>query len=105
MVYAVVDIGGNQIIVEPGKFYDVNYICAEPGDLINLNRVLFFSDSNNQFSLGNPCLSAVVIKAKILRHVKGKKITVFKMKSKKNYRIKQGHRQKRTRLLVEDIIS
>nr|YP_009395085.1 ribosomal protein L21 [Bryothamnion seaforthii]ARW63853.1 ribosomal protein L21 [Bryothamnion seaforthii] len=102
MVYAVVDTGGNQIIVEPGKFYDINYICADPGDIINLNRVLFLAKSN-RFSIGRPCLEDIIVRVKILKHVKAKKLTIFKIKPKKNARLKKGHRQKLTRILVEEI--
>lgn len=102
MVYAVVEIGGRQVIVEPGKFYDVNYIDVDPGDIITLNRVLFLSNSNS-FNIGYPCLHNIIVKAKVLRHIKANKLTVFKMKSKKNLRVKQGHRQKLTRILIEDM--
>lgn len=103
MIYAIVDISGHQLLMEPGKFYDVNYISANPGDIINLNRVLFLSISE-VFSIGMPCLDNVIIKAKILKHVQGRKLTVFKTKPKKNMRLKKGHRQKLTRLLVQEII-
>nr|YP_009393442.1 ribosomal protein L21 [Bostrychia simpliciuscula]ARW62004.1 ribosomal protein L21 [Bostrychia simpliciuscula] len=102
-MYAIIDIGGHQIWIEPGKFYDVNYIYANPGDVVNLHRVLFLSKSN-AFHVGIPCLNNVVVKAKILKHFRGKKLTVFKIKPKKNSRLKKGHRQKLTRLLVQDII-
>nr|ARW68219.1 ribosomal protein L21 [Chondria sp. (in: red algae)] len=102
MVYAVVEISGSQIIVEPGKFYDVNYINVNPGDIITLNRVLFLSNSS-KFDIGYPCLKNIVIKAKVLRHLQGQKLTVFKMKPKKNVRTKKGHRQKLTRILIEDL--
>lgn len=104
MTYAIVDMGGHQVWIEPSKFYDVNYIHANPGDLINLNRVLFFSKSN-VFKIGMPCLDNVIVKAKILKHIKGKKLTIFKIKPKKNVRLKKGHRQKLTRLLVQEITS
>lgn len=103
MVYAVIELGGNQLIIEPGKFYDVNYMNANPGDIINLNRVLVIAQSNN-FSFGCPCLNNVSVKAKVLRHLKGKKLTVFKVKPKKNSRVKIGHRQKLTRIFVEKIL-
>lgn len=102
MTYAVVDVGGCQVIVEPGKFYDLNYIPAEPGDIINLNRVLFLS-KDNVYSIGKPCLDNVMVKATILRHFGGNKITVFKMKSKKNSRVKKGHRQRLTRIFIDYI--
>nr|YP_009392605.1 ribosomal protein L21 [Bostrychia tenella]ARW61167.1 ribosomal protein L21 [Bostrychia tenella] len=103
MIYAIVDVAGHQMWIEPGKFYDVNYICANPGDIINLNRVLFFSNSN-VFHVGMPCLDKVTVKAKILKHFKGRKLTIFKIKPKKNSRFKKGHRQKLTRFLVQDIV-
>nr|YP_009399634.1 ribosomal protein L21 [Digenea simplex]ARW69453.1 ribosomal protein L21 [Digenea simplex] len=103
MVYAVVEIGGNQIIIEPGKFYDVNYICANPGDIVSFNRVLYIAQSNN-FSIGRPCLNNIIVKVKILRHFKDNKLTVFKIKPKKNARLKKGHRQKLTRVFIEQIL-
>nr|ARW69244.1 ribosomal protein L21 [Polysiphonia sp.] len=102
MTYAIVDIGGNQIFVEPKKFYDIDYIPSNPGDLICLKRVLFLSNSYT-FQVGTPCINNILVKATILRHFKSKKVAVFKMKSKKNYRVKRGHRQKFTRIFIEDI--
>nr|YP_009122280.1 50S ribosomal protein L21 [Vertebrata lanosa]AJH66038.1 50S ribosomal protein L21 [Vertebrata lanosa] len=104
MTYAVIDIGGNQIIIEPGRFYDMNYIPAEPGDVIKFNRVLFLNKDNNYF-LGRPCIDGFHVKATILKHLTDDKITVFKVKPKKNNRFKKGHRQKLTRVFIEDILS
>jgi len=102
MVYAVVEIGGHQVIVEPGKFYDVSYMHVSPGDVISLNRVLFLSNSS-KFDIGRPCLTNVIIQAKVLRHLKGKKLTIFKIKPKKNSRVKKGYRQKLTRILIDNM--
>nr|YP_010850355.1 ribosomal protein L21 [Lophurella caespitosa]WGH13238.1 ribosomal protein L21 [Lophurella caespitosa] len=103
MTYAVIDVGGNQIIIEPGKFYDINYVYANPGDTISFKRVLFFSKSN-AYQIGTPCLEKIFVKATVLKHLRGKKIKVFKVKPKKNNRIIKGHRQKLTRIFVEDIL-
>lgn len=103
MIYAVVEVGGTQTIIEPGKFYDVNYMNVNPGDIITINRVLFLSNSS-KFNVGYPYLNNVVVRAKVLRHVNANKLTVFKMKPKKNSRIKKGHRQKLTRILIEDLV-
>ena len=103
MVYAIVEIGGSQIIVEPGKFYDVNYMHLNPGDVIRLNRVLLFAITG-KVNLGSPCLHKVTVCAKVLRHFRGSKLTVFKVKRKKNTRTKRGHRQLLTRLLIEKIV-
>lgn len=102
MTYAIVEISGKQIWVEPGRFYDVNQIRGNPGDTIILKRVLLYKNDNN-LEIGRPCLNKVYITAKILKHIKGTKITIFKMKPKKNMKLKQGHRQNCTRLLVQKI--
>lgn len=103
MNYAIVDAGGKQVWVEQGKFYDFNYINSKPGDTLVLNRVLFLSH-NGVIKMGNPCIINKCIKIKILKHFNGKKLIIFKMKPKKNMRIKQGHRQKLTRVLIQQIL-
>nr|YP_009511574.1 ribosomal protein L21 [Melanthalia intermedia]AXI97451.1 ribosomal protein L21 [Melanthalia intermedia] len=102
MTYAVIEADGRQFVVEPGKYYDLNHISGEPGDVIQLNKVLAIR-SQELISLGQPCIRSVAIRGKILKHIKGRKINIFKMKSKKKARKKQGHRQQLTRLLVEKI--
>nr|YP_009295871.1 ribosomal protein L21 [Schimmelmannia schousboei]AOM64806.1 ribosomal protein L21 [Schimmelmannia schousboei] len=100
--YAIIEADGRQIWIQPGKFYDLNYVEGEPGDIIHLNRVLLLNNQG-KISIGNPCVQSIKIKTKILKHLKGKKLTIFKMKPKKNMRSKQGHRQKLTRLFIEEI--
>lgn len=104
MKYAIIEAGGKQIWIEQGKFYDVNYIHSQPGDIVQLKRVLL-ANSNNKIHIGYPCINKIFIQAKIIKHLKAKKINVFKMKPKKNKKSKQGHRQKLTRLLIENIIN
>nr|QCI07698.1 ribosomal protein L21 [Nitophyllum punctatum] len=103
MNYAIVEISGRQVWIEPGKFYDLNYVPGNPGDKIYLNRVLFISH-NNIVKIGTPCLQSICVKTKIIKHIKGRKLTILKMKPKKNIRYKRGHRQQLTRLLIEDIL-
>nr|YP_009399433.1 ribosomal protein L21 [Dictyomenia sonderi]ARW69039.1 ribosomal protein L21 [Dictyomenia sonderi] len=102
MTYAVIDVGGSQIIIEPGKFYDVNYIVANPGDIIRFKRVLFYYKSDG-YHIGTPCLDKVFVKAIVLKHLRGKKVKIFKVKPKKNNRTKKGYRQKLTRIFVQDV--
>nr|ARW64897.1 ribosomal protein L21 [Polysiphonia sertularioides] len=104
MTYAVLDVSGTQIIVESGKFYDVNHLNANPGDIVHLNRVLFLKGDDN-YLVGKPCINSVHVKAIILKHFNNNKVTVFKFKRKKNSRLKKGHRQKLTRIFIQDIIS
>ncbi len=103
MGYAIIDAGGKQFWIESGKFYDFNYIPSEPGDILVLNRILLVSNDNG-LQIGNPCLEYNKVKIKILKHIKGRKIIVFKMKPKKNIRLKQGYRSKLTRVLIQDIL-
>lgn len=102
MTYAIIEASGRQIWVEPGKFYDMNYIHGEPGDRIKFNRVLLQS-KDGTIKIGEPCIKSANVEAKILKHLKSRKINVFKMKPKKNASTKYGHRQKLTRILIEEI--
>nr|YP_010728586.1 ribosomal protein L21 [Phymatolithon calcareum]WEA76858.1 ribosomal protein L21 [Phymatolithon calcareum] len=102
MIYAIVEIGGRQFWIQSGSFYDVSKIHAQPGETIVLNKVLFLNREGN-IIVGSPCIDNVSVKAKVLKHLKSRKITVFKMKPKKNMKSKQGHRQDLTRLLIQEI--
>ena len=100
--YAIVEASGKQFWVEPGKFYDLNYINLSPGDKIHLLRVLLVSREGN-ILVGRPCLDKVCIEATILGHIRSKKVTVYKMRPKKKTRKKQGHRSTLTRVLIDSI--
>lgn len=100
--YAVVDIGGHQLIVEEGRWYTVNRLDAEPGSTIQLGRVLALK-SNGEFKVGQPYLDGVTVQAQILEDMKGPKVIVYKMKPKKHYRRTNGHRQPLTKFLVTKI--
>ena len=102
MQYAIVEIGGRQFWIEKGKYYDLNRIPTELGKEIILNRVLLLKN-NNEILIGQPYLKTVKITGKILQHLRGQKKIVYKMKPKKKFRKKQGHRQELTRVLIKDI--
>lgn len=102
MLYAIVELGGKQLWIQPGRFYDINKIDGNPGETMLLNKVLFLNREGD-IKIGYPCVGDVSIRAKILKHLKGKKVTVFKTKPKKNVRIKKGHRQELTRLLIQEV--
>jgi large subunit ribosomal protein L21 len=102
MKYAIVEISGRQFWIEKGKYYDFNRISTELGKQIILNRVLLVNNESDLL-IGKPYVDTVKIKGKILEHFRGKKQIVYKMRPKKKYRKKQGHRQELTRVLIEDI--
>ena len=76
MKYAIAQTSGKQFLVKPGEWYDIDYIRnGEVGDYIYLNKILFFRNEN-KIQIGKPFLTESKISAKIIQHVKGKKITV-----------------------------
>ena len=102
MKYAIVEIGGHQVWVEEGQHFITNRISIEPGTKISINRILLVNvEGNLQF--GHPYLSNSKIEGQIMEHLRGSKVIVYKMKSKKKYRRKKGHRQEMTKLLINSI--
>nr|YP_536890.1 ribosomal protein L21 [Neopyropia yezoensis]Q1XDS8.1 RecName: Full=Large ribosomal subunit protein bL21c; AltName: Full=50S ribosomal protein L21, chloroplastic [Neopyropia yezoensis]AIA21445.1 50S ribosomal protein L21 [Neopyropia fucicola]AGH27533.1 ribosomal protein L21 [Neopyropia yezoensis]QFZ66869.1 ribosomal protein L21 [Neopyropia yezoensis]ULU28868.1 ribosomal protein L21 [Neopyropia yezoensis]WKD83364.1 ribosomal protein L21 [Neopyropia yezoensis] len=104
MTYAIIEASGTQLWIEEGRYYDLNHIPVDPGQSIILGKVLLLN-KNGEVTLGRPCIEGVTIKATVMRHLRGKKITVFKMKPKKKMRLKKGHRQELTRLMIDSITS
>ena len=102
MKYAIVEISGRQFWIETGKYYDFNRIPTELGKEITLNRVLLLNNEG-EILVGKPYLESVKVKGKILEHLRGRKVIVYKMRPKKKTRKKQGHRQEITRVLIKDI--
>ena len=102
MDYAIVDIGGHQIWDEEGQYFAINKIEAEPGAAIDINRVLLINKDGN-VHFGKPYVTNSKVKGEIMGHYRGSKILVYKMKTKKKYRRKKGHRQELTKLKVNTI--
>jgi large subunit ribosomal protein L21 len=100
--YAIIEIGGTQLRVEPGRFYDVNRLAAEVDDTVTLDKVLFVQEEG-KITVGQPLVAGATVTAKVLRQMRGRKVIVYKMQPKKKTRKKQGHRQELTRILVESI--
>ncbi len=101
-IYAIIETGGKQYIVEPGSKIKVEKLEGEKGQEIILDRVLLVKD-NGKILTGEPYLENFIVKAKILKQGKGKKIIVYKFKRRKKYRRKKGHRQLFTELLIQEI--
>ncbi|MEN9224524.1 MAG: 50S ribosomal protein L21 [Thermostichus sp. HHBFW_bins_43] len=103
MTYAIVETGGKQLWVEPGRFYDVERLPeADEDSPLDLSQVLLVNHEG-QVTLGHPYISEAVVKARVLHHRRGSKVIVYKMKPKKKTRRKKGHRQELTRVLIESI--
>ena len=103
MKYAIAQTSGKQFLVKPGEWYDIDFIRdGEIGDYIYLNKILFFRNET-QIQIGKPFLTESKIPAKIIQHLKGKKITVLKTKPKKRYTRTRGHRQPYTRIQIDTL--
>ena len=102
MTYAIVEIGGTQIRVEPGRFYDINLLAAEPDSNYTIDKVLLVNN-DNEVSVGRPYVEGATVEGTVMRHRRGKKVIVYKMKPKKKTRKKRGHRQELTRLMIDSI--
>ena len=101
-MYAVIRTGGKQHRVSPGDRLKVEKLDDAVGSQIELSEVLLV-EKDGKLTLGKPVINKAKVKATVLGQDRGKKITVFKKKRKKQYRRTRGHRQHFTELLVEDI--
>jgi large subunit ribosomal protein L21 len=101
--YAIIRTGGRQFKVEPGKRYRLPTLVGEPGGKIEFTDILLGTTDGKKLQLGQPKLGKAKVTGEIVRHGKGDKIIVFKMKRRKNYARKQGHRQGYTEVKISDI--
>ena len=102
-MYAIVEIAGQQFKVEQDRYIYTHRLQANEGDAITFDKVLL-TDNSGTVSVGKPYVAGAKVTGKILGHVKGDKVIVFKKKRRKGYAKKNGHRQQFTRVLIESII-
>ena len=102
-MYAIVEIAGQQFKVETDKKLFVHRLDAEQGDSLEFERVLLV-DNDGKIAIGTPTVKGAKVTAKVLEHVKGDKVIVFKKKRRKGYKKKNGHRQLFTQIQVETIV-
>ena len=102
-MYAIVEIQGQQFKVEPNRKVYVHRLPNAEGEEVEFDKVYLIEDGE-QVKVGKPVVENAKVKAKVLRHLKGDKILVFKKKRRKGYKKLRGHRQHYTQILVEEII-
>lgn len=102
-MYAVLETGGRQFRVEPGRPIVVEKLPGDPGSPVTFDRVLLVVDDQGRTHVGRPFVDGARAVGRVLSQERGKKILVFKYKAKKNYRRRRGHRQYLTRVLIEQI--
>ena len=103
-MYAIVEIAGQQFKVEKDQKVFVHRLSTEEGKKISFDNVLLIGDGNN-ITLGAPAIDGAQVGAKVLSHLKGDKVIVFKKKRRKGYRKKNGHRQALTEIVIESIVA
>ena len=101
-MYAIIESCGKQYKVTEGDVVFFEKLDAEEGKKVTFDNVILVSNEG-KVQIGNPYVKGVKVEGKVISHGKGKKIIVFKMKPKKNYRRKQGHRQPYTKVEITSI--
>lgn len=101
MAYAIIRSGDKQFRVTPGSVIRVPSLGAEVGGKQSFDVLVFGDDSG--VKVGNPIVGGVAVEGTVLDHGRGKKIIVFKMKRRKQYKRKQGHRQNYTTVRIDSI--
>ena len=101
-MYAVVEIQGSQFKVEKDQKLFVNRIDAKEGSKVSFDNVLL-TDDGNKVEVGKPNISGISVEAKIITHKKDDKVIVFKKKRRKGYKVKNGHRQVITEIIIQGI--
>ncbi len=104
-MYAVVSCGGKQYRVSPGDILQVEKLDKSPNEKVELDQVLLINQDDDSLQVGNPYIKGAKVICTLLEEKKGKKIIIFKIKRRKGYRRKKGHRQIYHFLKVEDIVS
>ncbi len=102
-MYAIIETGGKQYRVQEGDVIRVEKLEVADGETVKFDKVLLVADEG-RLSVGKPYVDGAVVEAVVENQGKAKKIIVFKYKSKKDYRKKQGHRQPYTQIKIEKIV-
>jgi len=101
-MYAIVDIAGQQFKVEKGKKLYVNRLEATEGSSLEFEKVLLI-DNEGKVKVGAPTVKGASVSAKVLSHLRGDTVIVFKKKKRKGYQKMNGHRQYLSQVEIEDI--
>ncbi|MCK4499850.1 50S ribosomal protein L21 [Candidatus Babeliales bacterium] len=99
--YVIFQTGGKQYQAVPGRTLAVEKLEGEAGDKLEFNEVLFVKKGEDQYEFGTPHVEGFTLKANIVKQDRGTKLVVFKMKKRKKYRVKKGHRQPHTVIRFE----
>ncbi len=102
MTYAIIETGGKQLLVEPGRVYNIERLHVEAESDYTVDKVLLVNNEG-EVTIGKPYIEGATVEGTVMRHLRGKKVIVYKMQPKKKTRKKRGHRQEMTRLMINSI--
>jgi large subunit ribosomal protein L21 len=103
MPYAVISDRGSQYTVKPGERLRVASREGKPGEKVVFDKVLLFG-GDGAAKVGSPEVAGARVEATLVRHGRGKKVIIFKIRRRKGYRRKQGHRQDFTEVLIDSVV-
>ncbi len=103
-MYAIVEIAGQQFKVAKDQKVYVHRLQNEEGSKVTFDNVLLL-ENGNDITIGAPAIDGATVEAKVIKHLKGDKVIVFKKKRRKGYKVRNGHRQYLTELVIESIVS
>ncbi|MBY0450247.1 MAG: 50S ribosomal protein L21 [Cyanobacteria bacterium] len=101
-MYAVVDINGKQYPIQEGRYLDVDRLNKEPNEKFDVSSVLLVAAGEHSL-VGAPYIAGATATATVVKHLRGPKLLVYKMRCKKGYRRKNGHRQEFTRIMIDSL--
>jgi large subunit ribosomal protein L21 len=103
MAYAVISDRGKQYTVRPGERVRLDRNAAEPGSKVVFDQVLLYGGGDEGVKSGTPSIAGARVEGTVLAHGRGKKLIVFKIRRRKGYRRKQGHRQDYTDVRIDSV--
>ena len=103
-MYAIVEIAGQQFKVAKDQKVFVHRLPEAEGEKVHFSNVMLLEDGKN-ITIGAPAIEGATVEAKVIKHFKGDKVIVFKKKRRKGYRVKNGHRQYLSEILIEGIVA
>ncbi|CAM4301438.1 50S ribosomal protein L21 [Zobellia roscoffensis] len=103
-MYAIVEMAGQQFKVAKDQKVYVHRLQTEEGKKVTFDNVLLLADGSN-VTVGAPAIDGATVEAKVVKHLRGDKVIVFKKKRRKGYRVKNGHRQALTEIVIESIVA
>ena len=101
-MFAIVEIAGQQFKVAKDQKVFVHRLDAKTGDKVSFDQVFMMADGD-KVTVGAPAVANASVEAKVVRHLKDDKVIVFKKKRRKGYRVKNGHRQSLTEIVIESV--